>query len=192
MIATSELSKGSDREGEHFGRQLVEMLPMLRNYATKLCGNGVEAEDLAQEAVTRGWQARASFEPGTNLKSWLLTILRNRYFSQFRKRRREFPLDDHDMSMPGDEAILAAAELRSVARAMTRLSPDQRDLLVFTGQGHSCAEVAEHLQCPLGTAKSRISRSRAALRAVLEARPSRHRSLGRDWKHAASAAWVPM
>lgn len=173
MTATANAPRGDDREGERFGRELIEMLPLLRNYAARLCGNSVEAQDLAQEAVTRGWKARTSFEQGTDLKSWLLTILRNYYFSQFRKRRREFPLDDHDVEIPGDEAILAAAELRSVARAMARLSPDQRDLLVFMAQGHSYAEVAGAFDCPLGTAKSRVSRTRAALREMLETRPPR-------------------
>lgn len=160
--------KDTSAVGDRFGAELVKLLPLLRRYAFSLCGDGVQAQDLAQEAATRGWMARQSFQQGTSLKAWLVTIMRNYHYSQFRMRRRESPLGDHDVPLPGEASALASIELAAVGRAMTRLPSDHREALIAVAEGHSYAEMAEILHCPVGTAKSRVSRSRVALRHAME------------------------
>ena len=69
--------------------ELLEAIPNLRAFAISLCGDVIRADDLVQEALLRAWGKISSYEEGTNLKAWLFTILRNNYFSMYRKQRRE-------------------------------------------------------------------------------------------------------
>ena len=68
---------------------LVAAIPNMRAFAISLCGNRDRADDLVQEALVKAWNHLDSFEAGTNLKAWLFTILRNAYFSELRKTKRE-------------------------------------------------------------------------------------------------------
>jgi RNA polymerase sigma-70 factor (ECF subfamily) len=68
---------------------LLAALPSLRAFAISLCGRTSRAEDLVQEALVKAWANIGSFEPGSNMNAWLYTILRNEYYSEFRKRRHE-------------------------------------------------------------------------------------------------------
>jgi len=67
------------RPSPQFERDLVALIPHLRAFSRMLCGKRAIAEDMAQEALAKAWRARANFEPGTNLKAWLFTILRNEF-----------------------------------------------------------------------------------------------------------------
>ena len=64
-----------------FQREMVALIPFLRAFAGSLCRNRDQADDLAQETLIKAWRAKARFEPGTNLKAWLFTILRNELYS---------------------------------------------------------------------------------------------------------------
>src|ERR1700730_2062368 len=77
-----------------FERELVALIPFLRGLAGLLCGKRAIAEDLAQEALIRAWRSRDSFEPGTNIKAWLFTILRNLVYSHGRRAWRELQWDE--------------------------------------------------------------------------------------------------
>src|SRR5512140_1253355 len=68
---------------------LLRSVPALRAFAMSLCGNPDRADDLVQETLLKAWAGRASFTPGTNVSAWLFTILRNVFYSDHRKRRRE-------------------------------------------------------------------------------------------------------
>ena len=68
---------------------LVAAIPNMRAFAISLCGNRDRADDLVQEALVKAWNHLDSFQVGTNLKAWLFTILRNAYFSELRKTKRE-------------------------------------------------------------------------------------------------------
>src|SRR5687768_16969419 len=81
------------REGDTFTRDLTALIPHMRAFARGLCGDMTAAEDLAQEALARAWSARASYQPGTNLKGWVFTILRNQFYSDKRRSWRDIPLD---------------------------------------------------------------------------------------------------
>jgi RNA polymerase sigma-70 factor (ECF subfamily) len=77
-----------------FRNGLIELLPFLRAFSRTLCGHRELADDLAQEALVKAWQARDSFRAGSNLKAWLFTILRNLYYSDRRRAWRQTPWDE--------------------------------------------------------------------------------------------------
>jgi DNA-directed RNA polymerase specialized sigma24 family protein len=96
---------GDDRanlRGRAFKAGLIELIPFLRAFARSLCGNPEMADDLAQETLVKAWQAREMFAPGTNLKAWLFTILRNQFYSDRRRAWRQAPWDqDAAERIPG-------------------------------------------------------------------------------------------
>jgi len=143
----------------------------LRRRALKLTSSKHRAEDLVQETLLKAWASRDSFRPETNLRAWLFTILRNTFFSDLRKTRREVEDVDGNCAQalfeePRQEHELALKELIS---AIALLPDAQRRPLVLIGAyGFSQAEAANACDCKLGTIKSRISRSRVALKQILE------------------------
>ncbi len=150
--------------------QLLAFLPNLRAFALSLTGNGAEADDLVQDTILRAWGSLDRFEEGTNLEAWLFTILRNTFYSQLRKQRRE--VEDADgfhaarmWAAPTQEARLDFADLQS---ALAKLSPKLREIILLVGaEGLSYEEVASICGCPVGTVKSRANRARARLAHLL-------------------------
>ena len=80
-------------ENPDFKSELMALVPFLRAFARSLTGNPEAADDLAQETLVKAWQSRTSFIPGTNLKAWLFTILRNQFYSERRRAWRHAPWD---------------------------------------------------------------------------------------------------
>jgi RNA polymerase sigma-70 factor, ECF subfamily len=136
-----------------------------------LCGRRAIAEDMAQEALAKAWRAHARFEPGTNLKAWLFTILRNEYHSYGRPAWREMHWDQ-----AAGERIAApslaqewAMELSDTARALGGLNKEQREALIpVAAVGFSHRDAAKVRSAPEGTIKSRVARGRAALMKSLD------------------------
>jgi RNA polymerase sigma-70 factor (ECF subfamily) len=150
--------------------ELVEALPMLRAFARSLAGNRDRADDLVQETVMRALANRDKFQEGTNLHAWLVTILRNQYYSEGRKRRRE--VEDAEGGHAGRLASIPAQnghlELDDFLRAMRLLPDEQREALILIGaSGFSYEEAAEICKVRVGTVKSRVSRARARLEEIL-------------------------
>ncbi len=149
---------------------ILAAIPSLRAFAVSLCGNVDRADDLVQEALTRALANIDSFRPGSNMSAWLFTILRNHFRSEYRKRRREVedPEGWHAANLkshPEQEGHLEYEELRT---AMAELPEDQREALILVGaSGFSCEEAAEICGCAVGTIKSRVSRARKRLGAML-------------------------
>lgn len=149
---------------------IVAAVPHLRAFATSLCGNRERADDLVQETILKAWDNRSSFAVGTNLKAWLFTILRNTYFSERRKRKRE--VEDADGKISGRVAVHGEQQghmdLRDFQHALDQLSEDQREALILVGaEGFSYEEVAEICGCAVGTVKSRVNRARTRLADLL-------------------------
>lgn len=157
--------------GEHpFHRQLAGMVPALRAFGRTLARNHDRADDLVQETLLKAWDKRDSFQAGTNLRAWLFTILRNAFYSEVRKRRRE--VEDVDGAMTARLAVRPAQDhvmaLRDFSLALATLPADQREALVLVGAaGFSYEEAAAVCGCAVGTIKSRVSRARAHLAEVL-------------------------
>lgn len=157
-----------------FERELIGLIPTLRAFSRSLCRSRQFAEDIAQEALTKAWRSRASFEHGSNLKAWLFSILRNEFYSHCRRARRE-GIWDEDMAArieaPADEQQWAM-ELSDTVLALYRLPAAQREALVLIGAaGFSYEEAAHICGTPIGTTKSRVARARAAITAMLDNGP---------------------
>lgn len=145
---------------------LVAAIPNMRAFAISLCGNRDRADDLVQEALVKAWNHLDSFQVGTNLKAWLFTILRNAYFSELRKTKRE--VADSDGLMAARVAVPAEQhahlDLKDLAKALAQLPADQREALILVGaEGFSYEEAASISGCAVGTVKSRVNRARAKL-----------------------------
>ncbi|HUI95837.1 MAG TPA: sigma-70 family RNA polymerase sigma factor [Xanthobacteraceae bacterium] len=149
---------------------MLAAVPDLRAYALALCGHADHADDLVQEALVHAIAKIHSFAPGTNMAAWLSTILRNHFFNEYRKRRREVADSDGYFvatmtSQPEQEQHVQLAEFRA---ALAKLPDDQREALILVGgAGLSYEEAAAICRCPVGTVKSRANRGRARLAALL-------------------------
>ncbi|HEY2886871.1 MAG TPA: sigma-70 family RNA polymerase sigma factor [Rhizomicrobium sp.] len=158
-------------EPDSFKAELLELVPYLRAFARSLSGRHEGADDLAQEALVKAWQSRDSFVPGTNLKAWLFTILRNQFYSERRRAWRQVPWDAENAdAIPGNSDDQGwAAELSDIARALQALPAEQREALILVGAGgFAYEEAAQISNCAVGTVKSRVARARRALIAILD------------------------
>jgi len=163
-------SETSEEGRKQFRQHLLAAIPKLRAFALSLAAHADYADDLVQETLMKAWNHQNSFQEGTNIKAWLFTILRNEYFSQLRKRRREVEDADGDyagsvVTPGGQESQLDMADLRI---ALQQLPDDQREAVVLVGaSGFSYQEVAEICHVPVGTVKSRVNRARTKLALLL-------------------------
>jgi RNA polymerase sigma-70 factor, ECF subfamily len=149
---------------------LLALIPNLRAFAMSLCGNKERADDLVQETLLKAWGHLDSFQEGTNLRAWLFTILRNSYFSEMRKHRRE--VEDADGKKAATLSVAPAqqghVDMQDFRKALDLLPPDQREALVLVGAaGMSYEEAAEIAHCAVGTVKSRVNRARLKLANIL-------------------------
>jgi RNA polymerase sigma-70 factor, ECF subfamily len=152
-----------------FRDALLGAMPNLRAFAISLCGDSHTANDLVQETLLKAWSNQTKFEAGTNMKAWLFTILRNTYFSEFRKTRREVQDDDtHAAKLWTPPNQLAYLEVDDMQRALMLLTADQREALLLVGaEGLSYDEAASISGCAVGTIKSRVNRARTRLTELL-------------------------
>lgn len=154
-----------------FKQQLVVLIPALRAFARSLTGEPAAADDLAQDAMMKAWDARESFEMGTNMKAWTFMILRNQFYSDKRRSWRQSQLDQEAaertlMAVDDPTSPIALDELRL---SLAMLPSEQREALVLVGAGgFAYEEAATICDCAVGTVKSRVSRARRALQNILE------------------------
>jgi len=153
---------------------LVAAIPNMRAFAISLCGNRDRADDLVQEALVKAWNHLESFEQGTNLKAWLFTILRNAYFSELRKTKRE--IADSDGQFAARQAVPAEQQghldLVDLNNALAKLPADQREAVILVGaEGFSYEDAAGICGCAVGTVKSRVNRARTKLAELLSDEP---------------------
>ena len=171
MPASSPTPQATKPENPDFKNELLSLVPFLRAFARSLTGNPEAADDLAQETLVKAWQSRSSFIPGTNLKAWLFTILRNQFYSDRRRAWRQAPWDQEAAErIPGgaDDQVYSA-ELSDTVRALGRLSDEQREALILVGAGgFSYEDAAAICKCAVGTVKSRVARARKTLIDILD------------------------
>lgn len=142
---------------------LPQQAPILRRRVLILTANEHRAEDLVQDTLLKAWAKRDSYRPDTKLRAWLFTILRNTFFSDLRKFRREC----EDVDEIGARALFEepcqdhALALKELILAIAKLPYAQRQPIVLMGAyGYSQIEAANACQCTVGTIKSRVSRGR--------------------------------
>ncbi len=151
--------------------ELVSHLPAMRAFALSLTRNASQADDLVQDTVVKAWSHFDRFAPGTNLRAWLFTILRNTFYSTRRRTVRE--VSDSDGALVGALAEKPTHDGRlqyaDFFWAFQQLPDEQREALTLVGaMGHSYEEAAEMTGVAVGTVKSRANRARVRLAQLLQ------------------------
>ena len=169
--ARSAAPRPPSTDDDAFKSELIALIPHLRAFARTLTGDPTAADDLAQDAMMKAWDARASYQMGTNMKAWTFMILRNQFYSEKRRSWRQSQLDQEAaertlVAVDDPEAPVALDELRL---ALASLPEEQREALILVGAGgFAYEEAADICNCAVGTVKSRVSRARRALQQTLE------------------------
>ena len=160
IIATEEATAFS------FKREMLAALPGLRAFAVSLARRHDRADDLVQETVMKAWSKQESFQPGTNMRAWLFTILRNEFYSQMRRKGRELPDPDgvFAANLATHPEQYGKLDLADFKAALDTLPDDQREAIILIGaSGFAYEEAAEIAGVAVGTIKSRVNRARTKL-----------------------------
>jgi RNA polymerase sigma-70 factor (ECF subfamily) len=179
---------------EHFAEQAMPFMGSLYSAALRMTRNPSDAEDLVQETYLKAYRAFASFQEGTNLKSWLYKILTNTFINSYRSRRRrpaETDLEDvEDLYLyrrlgglegaaagrSAEDEVLDQFSEAEVKAAVEALPETFRLVVVLSDvEGFSYKEIAEILDIPIGTVMSRLHRGRKALQKTLHKFAEEHR-----------------
>ena len=156
---------------DQFKKELVALIPHLRAFARTLAGNPTAADDLAQDAMMKAWDARASYMMGTNMKAWTFMILRNQFYSEKRRSWRSTQLDQEaaERTLVAIDDPASPIALDEMRMAINKLPAEQREALILVGAGgFAYEEAADICGCAVGTVKSRVSRARRALHEIME------------------------
>ena len=193
------------RRTKAFENQVLENLDMLYAVALRLTRNPSDAQDLTQNTVVKALRFHDKFKPGTYMKAWLLTVLRNTFINEYRRRTRRpdfveltgseaAPDTSPDASIKYEAARDNTNELLEllddeVREAIESLPPDFRLAVIMTDlEDRSYREVAEAMECPIGTVMSRLYRGRKLLREQLGSYAKDHgvgsRKVGRKAKRS--------
>ena len=168
-MSDAENSKRGQGQRKNFADprdEFVQHLPALRAFALSLTRNGALADDMVQDTLVKAWTKIHTFEPGTNMRAWLFTILRNTYYSNRRRAGREVAdvdgiMTDSLSEKPAHDGRLQLADFR---QAFEQLNVEQREALMLVGaQGFSYEEAAATCGVAVGTIKSRVNRARSRL-----------------------------
>ena len=157
-------------------------MKLLYNYAFRMTGDHMEAEDLLQDTYIRAFRFFHKFELGTNCKAWLFRIMKNCYINQYRKNRKEPGKVDYDdvdnfydsirseLVDPNDLEHKVFSNLLDdeVLTALNSLQDDYKTVVILCDlEGLSYEEIAEFLDVPIGTVRSRLHRGRKILEKTL-------------------------
>ena len=155
----------------NYHHYLEQEIPRLRRYARALTRNAVRADDLVQETLTRALRKEHLWQPGTDLRAWLFTIMHNLNVNEVRRATR----DNEAVNIETCVTILIATadptglrQLRELESAISELPEDQRQVILLVGlEGMSYDDTATILNIPVGTVRSRLSRGRDLLRRLM-------------------------
>lgn len=153
-----------------FLQEMTALLPTLRAFARSLCADAAWADDLVQDTMLKAWNSREQYQPDSNMRAWLLTILRNSFYSELRHRKFEVedPNDHYAARITVPPEHEAVSEIEALTHALRGLPDEQREaLLLVCASGLSYKQAAVICNCAVGTIKSRIARARDYLIDVL-------------------------
>jgi RNA polymerase sigma factor (sigma-70 family) len=171
IFPSGKRSNMTPTEKSNIEAEVVSLIPALRAFARRFVANKNDADDLVQETLMKVLANTEKFTPGTRLKSWMFTILRNTFYTRSYIARREGPAKradvvDRRFVEPNQELCMELEELR---RAVERLPENQRAVVIAIAlNGDDYESVSVKTGCAVGTIKSRLNRARAALHADLE------------------------
>ena len=154
--------------------QILGHIPALRRYARLLTGDATRADDLVQDTLERACLKWSLWQPGSALRSWLLSLMHNLFVNQRRDRRHD---DGHlaydEVAEPGHDPSQRTGERLDMERALATLPEPMREvLLLISVEEYSYAEAAQILDVPVGTVMSRLHRGREKLRELMSGPPS--------------------
>ena len=156
-------------------RHIECVLPNLRRYARSLTHDAADADDLVQECLARALGKLRLWKVGTDLRAWLFRILHNQYVSQIRRAARQGTAVDwseYEPTLNCAPGQIEHLEIRDLARALTSLPEKQRTAVLMIGLAKGdYYEVASACKVPVGTIRSRLSRGRKNLRALMSVAP---------------------
>ena len=164
--------------------QLIEAeIPRLRRYARALTRDASRADDLVQCCLVRAIGKEHLWQPGTDLRAWLFTILHNQHVNDIRRSVREgvrVPVEEVAPILTVSPNAAASLQLRDLERAIATLPEEQRQVILLVGlEGISYESVAAILEIPIGTVRSRLSRGRETLRRRMDLRSGTTRGMPR-------------
>jgi RNA polymerase sigma-70 factor (ECF subfamily) len=156
---------------DDFARLLEAEIPPLRRYARALTRDAARADDLVQGCLVRALTKQHLWQAGTNLRAWLFTILHNQHVNTIRRSVREgvsVPLEEMATTLTVEPSAGASLLLRDLERAIAALPEERRQVILLVGlEGMRYEDVAKILAIPVGTVRSRLSRSRDMLRELM-------------------------
>jgi RNA polymerase sigma-70 factor, ECF subfamily len=156
---------------DDFGRLVEAEIPGLRRYARALTHDLIRADDLVQSCLMRAFAKQHLWQPGTHLRGWLFTLLHNQHVNEVRRSVREGKIVSIEDAAPVliiQSNAIDALQLRDLERALGKLPPEQRQVILLIGlEGMSYEAVASILDIPIGTVRSRASRGRDQLRVLM-------------------------
>jgi RNA polymerase sigma-70 factor (ECF subfamily) len=154
-----------------FHRLIEQQIPRLRRYARALTHDIARADDLVQDTLTRALVKEDRWQPGTDLRAWLFTIMHNQNVNTVRRGIREssgVDIEQAAATLIATTDPSASRQMLELERALAQLALEQRQVILLVGlEGMSYEETAGILSIPVGTVRSRLSRGRDALRKLL-------------------------
>lgn len=163
-----------------FHRLIEAQIPRLRRYAHALTRNRQRGDDLVQDTLVRALAREHLWQPGTNLRAWLFTIMHNQNVNLLRRSSRDrgaMNIEDLSGTLPAPTTAdpIARRQLRELEVALGRLLGEQRQVVLLIGlEGMNYAEAAKILNIPIGTVRSRLSRARENLRRMTGINEKKH------------------
>lgn len=179
----SELTKEEIQKQEDFEEEIVPHLDAMYNFALRLTSDPSDAEDLVQDTIVKAYRFFSSYEKGTNAKAWLFRILKNSYINNYRKQSKQPNQVDYDEVSSFYETIRAdrtdTSDLEDkmfrelidddISNALEELPEDFRTVVLLCDvEGFTYEEIANMLDVPIGTIRSRLHRGRNLLKAQLK------------------------
>jgi RNA polymerase sigma-70 factor (ECF subfamily) len=178
------IRRAESNESEGFEALALENLPSLLAVATRLTRNGAEAEDLVQDTLVKALRARDQYESGTNLKAWLLRILKNTFINRYRRGGLERAVLEGPDADPLSDGWIGASTIRAlrdpesqllqpvlegeILAALDGIPEGFREVVLLADvEELSYKEIAEIVGCPVGTVMSRLHRGRRLLKRAL-------------------------
>lgn len=175
-------SRATRKKQREFEREALPHMDVLYNFALRTTGNADDAQDLLQETYLKAFRFWDKYEKGTNIRAWMFRIMKNSYINRYRKETKEpDKVDyedienfynsiraDHTDSNDLQEKIFSGLLGDEVARALESIPEDFRTVVILCDiEGLTYEEIAEFIECPIGTVRSRLHRGRKLLQAKL-------------------------
>ncbi|MGE5430636.1 MAG: sigma-70 family RNA polymerase sigma factor [Syntrophomonadaceae bacterium] len=177
-IANINVSPDDRQKYIDFEREALPHMNALYNFALRMTGNSDDADDLVQETLLKAFRFFDKFEKGTNCKAWLFRILKNSYINDYRKHSKEPSKVDYE-DIENFYENIKSSDVKSdhlvddvfnnlldddISSAISSLPEDFRTVIILSDiEGFTYEEIADFVDCPIGTVRSRLHRARKML-----------------------------